>query len=152
VQRRQGLAPDELTEASQAVLTEAKRATIHHILARHGVSRQPRKEEQETGQDDKAVYLALGIEHRPTQSHTPKTNGMVKRMNGLTKEAATKVHRYETASQLLDDLHVWFVRYNFCRKHRRLGGKTPNEACLAWFSKQQELFIKEPTALLAYRS
>ena len=104
-----------------------------------------------------AVCEALGIEHRLTQPYTPKTNGLVERMNGLTKEATTKeattkVHRYETAEQMSEDLHGWFVRYNFCRKHRRIGNKTPYEACLEWFAKQPELFIKEPTALLAYRS
>jgi transposase InsO family protein len=249
--RRQGLALDDLTDSVQVVLTEAKRATIHRLLVRHGVSRLPKKEQQESGQTDKhgqfkdyppgflhvdcfylpklegkkrycfvaidratrlsflavyehktkeaatdflkrcldffpfqitkvltdngreftlhgfknrygtkvktvhpfdAVCQALGIEHRLTQPYTPKTNGMVERMNGLTKEATTKVHRYETSEQMLDDLHGWFVRYNFCRKNRRLGGKTPYEACLAWFAKQPELFIKEPTAHLAFRS
>ena len=254
--RRKGLALDDLTDAVQVVLTKAKRATIHRLLVRHGVSRLPQKEQQESGQGqgpendkhgqfkdyppgflhidcfylpklegkkrycfvaiDRATRLsllsvyehkdkeaatdflkqcldffpfsltkvltdngreftlqgfknrygtkvktvhpfdalceALGIEHRLTQPYTPKTNGLVERMNGLTKEATTKAHRYESAEQMTDDLRGWFVRYNFCRKHRRLGNKTPYEACLSWFAKQPELFIKEPTALLAYRS
>lgn len=254
--RQKGLALDDLTDAVQVVLTEARRATIHRLLARHGVSRLPQKGQQESGQGqgpendkhgqfkdyppgflhidcfylpklggvkrycfvaiDRAtrlVYLAvyerkdkeaatdflkrclaffpftvskiltdngreftlhgfknrygskvetvhpfdavceaLGIEHRLTQPYTPKTNGMVERMNGLTKEATTKVHRYETAEQMREDLRGWFVRYNFCRRHRRIGNKTPYEACLAWFAKQPELFLKEPTALLAFRS
>ena len=73
-------------------------------------------------------------------------------MNGLTKEATTKAHQYGAAQEMLDDLHGWFVRYNFYRLHRRLSGKTPYEACLAWFSQQPQLFIKEPIALLAFRS
>lgn len=93
-----------------------------------------------------------GIEHRLTQPYTPKTNGLVERMNGLTKEATTKAHRYETAEQMTEDLSAWFVRYNFCRKHRRVGNRTPYEATVAWHEKQPELFIREPTALLAYRS
>lgn len=93
-----------------------------------------------------------GIEHRTTKPYTPKTNGLVERMNGLTKEATTKAHRYQTPQQMWDDLHGWFVRYNFCRKHRRIGNKTPYEAALAWYEKDPILFIREPTALLAYRS
>ena len=92
------------------------------------------------------------IEHRTTLPYTPKTNGMVERMNGLTKAATVKEHRYETASAMKADLAGWFVRYNFCRKNRRIGGKTPYEAALAWYEKNPALFIREPTALLIYRN
>jgi transposase InsO family protein len=99
------------------------------------------------------------IEHRTTLPYTPKTNGMVERMNGLTKAATVKKNRYVTVQAMLADLHGWFVRYNFCRKNRRIGGKTPYEAVLAWhkkdptlFIKEPTAFIKEPTALLSYRN
>jgi len=92
------------------------------------------------------------IGHRTTLPYTPKTNGMVERMNGLTKENTTKRNRYETVEQMLADMHGWFVRYNFCRKNRRIGGKTPYEAALFWYKKDPSLFLKEPTALLVYRS
>ena len=94
----------------------------------------------------------LGIEHRTTLPYTPKTNGMVERMNGLTKEATTKAHRYETPDQMIADLAGWFVRYNFCRKHRRNGNKTPYEATLDWYQKDPTLFLREPTTLLSYRN
>ncbi len=93
-----------------------------------------------------------GIEHRTTKPYTPKTNGRVERMNGLTKAATTKVHHYETAPQMQEDLHGWFVRYNFCRPHRRVGNRTPYEVALAWYEKDPTLFIKEPAALLVYRN
>jgi transposase InsO family protein len=92
------------------------------------------------------------IEHRTTLPYTPKTNGMVERMNGLTKENTTKLHRYETAKEMQEDLQGWFVRYNFCRKNRRIGRKTPYEAALSWYEKDKTLFIREPTALLVYRN
>jgi transposase InsO family protein len=93
-----------------------------------------------------------GIEHRTTRPYTPKTNGMVERMNGLTKEATTNLHRYESAPQMLADLAGWLVVYNFYRKHRRIGKRTPYEAVLSWYEKAPTLFIKEPTALLVYRN
>jgi transposase InsO family protein len=94
----------------------------------------------------------LEIEHRTTRPYTPKTNGLVERMNGLTKEATTKAHRYQTVQEMKDDLQGWFVRYNFCRKHRRIGGQTPYEAAVWWYEKDPSLFTREPTALLAYRN
>lgn len=36
-------------------------------------------------------------------------------------------------------------------KNWRIGGKTPYEACLSWSAKQPQLFIMEPSALLAHR-
>ena len=100
-----------------------------------------------------------GIEHRRTKPYTPKTNGLVERTNGLVertngliKGGTTKRHTYQTAHEMRADLQCWFVRYNFYRKHRRLGGKTPYEATLAWHQKQPDLFIKEPTSLLRYRN
>jgi hypothetical protein len=89
--------------------------------------------------------------HQPLP-YTPKTSRMVERMIALSKEATVKEHRYETASALKDDLASWFVRYNFCRKSRRIGGKTPSEAALAWYEKDTALFIREPTALLIYHN
>ena len=95
---------------------------------------------------------AFQIEHRTTKPYTPKTNGMVERMNGLTKEATVKKNRYETPEQMIADLRRWWVQYNFCRKHRRVGNRTPYEAALLWYERDPSLFVREPTALLAHRS
>jgi transposase InsO family protein len=92
------------------------------------------------------------IEHRQTKPYTPQTNGLAERTNGLVKQDTVKEHTYEHAPQMKEDLHAWFVRYNFYRPHRRLGRKTPYEAVCAWYDKQPELFIKEPAHLLSYRS
>ena len=75
--------------------------------------------------DFEQVCQQQEIEHRTTLPYTPKTNGMVERMNGLTKENTTKKRRYETVAAMLSDLHGWFVRYNFCRKNRRMGARPP---------------------------
>ena len=92
------------------------------------------------------------IEHRQTRPYTPQTNGMVERTNGLIKQGTTKAHTYQSVEEMKHDLHIWFVHYNFFRKHRRIGRITPYQAVCRWHQKQPELFLKEPTALLAYRS
>jgi hypothetical protein len=61
-------------------------------------------------------------------------------LNRLTEEAMT------------DDLHRWFVLYDFRRKHRRIVKKMPYEAVLLWYEKEPSLFIRKPTTLLTYRS
>lgn len=92
------------------------------------------------------------IEHRQTRPYTPKTNGMVERTNGLIKQGTTKQHTYQSVQEMKRDLHLWFVHYNFLRKHRRIGRITPYQAVCQWHQKQPELFLKKPTELLAYRS
>jgi transposase InsO family protein len=92
------------------------------------------------------------IEHRQTRPYTPKTNGMVERTNGLIKQGTTKQHTYKNVEQMKDDLHSWFVVYNFKRKHRRIGRITPYEAVCQWHQRKPELFKAEPTDLLDYRS
>ena len=249
--RQKGLPLDDLVDLVQQPLPEATRSSVYRLLKRNGVSRLPKKEEQETGQEDKHgqfkdygpgfvhldcfylpklagkkryCFVAIDratrlsflfvyenkdkkaatdflkrclsffpfrvskiltdngreftlkgfknrwgtkvkedhdfeqlcreqdIEHRTTLPYTPKTNGMVERMNGLTKENTVKRNRYVTVQEMLADLHGWFVGYNFCRKNRRIGGKTPYEAVLAWHKKDPTLFIKEPTTLLSHRN
>lgn len=92
------------------------------------------------------------IEHRQTKPYTPKTNGMVERTNGIIKQGTTKQHTYQSVEEMKHDLQLWFVHYNFFRKHRRIGRITPYEAVCLWHQKQPELFLKEPTDLLVYRS
>jgi len=92
------------------------------------------------------------IEHRKTRPYTPKTNGMVERANGLTKENTTKKNRYTSAQEMKDDLARWRSFYNFDRRNRRIGRKTPYQMACWWYQKQPEIFLKEPFHLLAYRS
>ena len=92
------------------------------------------------------------IQHRQTRPYTPQTNAMVERANGLVKEGTPKIQRYQNAQEMKEDLHCWFVFYNFDRKHRQIGRITPYEAVCRWHQKQPELFRVEPAQLLAYRS
>jgi transposase InsO family protein len=212
--RQKGLPLDDLVDLVQQPLPKATRSSVYRLLKRNGVSRLPKKGDQETGQDDKHgqfkdygpgfvhidcfylpklegkkryCFVAIDratrlsflfvyehkdkkaatdflkqclsffpfriskiltdngreftlkgfknrwgtklkddhdfeqvcreqeIEHRTTLPYTPKTNGMVERMNGLTKENTVKRNRYVTVAEMLEDLYGWFVRYNFCR-------------------------------------
>ena len=92
------------------------------------------------------------IEHRHIKPYTPKTNGMVERANGLIKEGTTKRHRYQNLQEMEADLHRWFVFYNFHRIHRQIKRITPYQAVCNWHQTQPDLFHKDPTELLAYRS
>jgi transposase InsO family protein len=92
------------------------------------------------------------IEHRLTRPYTPKTNGLVERMNGLIKENTTKKHRYQTAEEMITDLRRWMIQFNFYRINRRIGRRTPYQAACLWYQKQPDIFKKNPESLLAYRS
>ena len=98
------------------------------------------------------LCLEKKIEHRRTKPYTPQTNGLAERMNGLTKENTTKKQTYSTPQEMIQDLWSWCVKYNFCRKHRRIGKKTPYQAVCDWHEKEPDLFLKEPSHLLSYRS
>lgn len=94
------------------------------------------------------VCAANGIDHRLTQPYTPKTNGLVERTNGLIREGTTKRHRYQAAAEMLDDLSCWQSVFNYKRRNRRLGGKTPYEAACDWYRKRPDLFTREPAHML----
>jgi transposase len=51
--RQKGLPLDDLVDLVQQPLPEATRSSVYRLLHRNGVSRLPKKGEQETGQDDK---------------------------------------------------------------------------------------------------
>lgn len=95
---------------------------------------------------------ALGIKHKTTRPYTPQTNGLVERMNGLIKSGAVRPYRYPHAEALALGLSIWQSYFNFDRKHRRLGRKTPYQTMLAWYDKQPDLFIRKPTDLISKRS
>jgi transposase InsO family protein len=94
------------------------------------------------------ICAAVGIDHRRTRPYTPKTNGLVERLNGLIQEATTKRHTYRDASEMIEDLDNWSVYYNFYRRHRQIGRRTPYEMSCEYYRINPNLFIKEPANLL----
>jgi transposase InsO family protein len=72
------------------------------------------------------------IDHRLTAPFTPKTNGMVERVNGTIKNSTIKVLTYKNETELKADLDMFLVYYNLNRRHgglrRELKVRTPFEA------------------------
>jgi transposase InsO family protein len=88
------------------------------------------------------------IDHRLTAPFTPKTNGMVERVNGTIKDATIKVLTYQNEAKLKADLDKFLVYYNLNRRHsglkRELKVRTPFEALQCWYRIKPEIFIKSP--------
>jgi transposase InsO family protein len=53
----------------------------------------------------KGIKVLTIIEHRLTQPVTPKTNGMVERVNGTIKNATVKAITYQNIDEMKQDLN-----------------------------------------------
>ena len=88
------------------------------------------------------------IEHRLTLPATPKTNGMVERVNGTIKKGTVKKNTYMDLEQMNDDLMRFIIYYNLYRRHgsvrKELKVKTPFDAVEKWFSIKPEIFKQKP--------
>lgn len=98
------------------------------------------------------VCRVYGIDYRKIKPRTPKTNGMVERTIGLIRADTTNRTTYPSAAALVEGLHNWFIYYNFYRRHRRIGRVTPYEKMCQWHASDPDLFIKELSHLLNFRS
>ena len=89
-----------------------------------------------------------GIEHRLTKPATPKTNGMVERVNGTIKNGTILIHQYANGNELSVDLAKFLMSYNLYRRHgslkKELKVKTPFEAVEKWFQLEPLLFKENP--------
>lgn len=88
------------------------------------------------------------IEHRCTLPSTPKTNGMVERVNGTIKNNTILKHQYANQRELENDLIAFLVFYNLYRRHgslrKELQVKTPLQAIEKWYQLNPELFKMKP--------
>ena len=89
------------------------------------------------------------IQHRLTQPNTPKTNGMVERVNGTIKNNTILAHHYRDKMEMHKDLTAFLIYYNLYRRHgslrKELNVKTPFEAIEKWFQLKPEIFYQKPT-------
>lgn len=88
------------------------------------------------------------IEHRLTKPGTPKTNGMVERVNNTIKSDTVKRQQYENKILMNDSLIKFLVCYNMYRRHgslrKELNVKTPFDAVVKWFEIKSEIFKENP--------
>lgn len=84
------------------------------------------------------------IDHRLTKPGTPKTNGMVERVNGTIKSGTIKQNEYADKDQMNNDLITFLIHYNLYRRHgslrKELNVKTPFDAIEKWYKIKPEIF------------
>jgi len=84
------------------------------------------------------------IDHRLTKPGTPKTNGLVERVNDTIKKGTIKQNEYENKQQMNNDLMSFLVYYNLYRRHgslrKELNVKTPFDAIEKWYKIKPEIF------------
>lgn len=89
------------------------------------------------------------IEHRLTKPSTPKTNGMVERVNGTIKNNTILKSEYKNKHEMKIDLMNFMFGYNLYRRHgslrKELKVKTPVQAIEKWYHLEPELFKVTPT-------
>ena len=92
--------------------------------------------------------LDNNIEHRLTKPCTPKTNGMVERVNGTIKNNTILKTKYSSKMDMNVDLIQFLMYYNLNRRHgslrKELNVKTPFQAIEKWFLLKPEIFKCNP--------
>lgn len=128
---------------------------ITHILTDNGLEFTNRLIKSKKGNlcskssllDIKCVFN--NIEHRLTQPNTPKTNGMVERVNGTIKNNTILAFDYKNKMEMQNDLSDFLVYYNLYRRHgslrKELNVKAPFDAIVKWFQLKPEIFFQNPT-------
>ena len=88
------------------------------------------------------------IEHRLTKPATPKTNGMVERVNGIIKNNTIKINEYNNKDEMQEELLKFLMYYILYRRHgslrKELNVKTPFDAIEKWFEIKPEIFLQKP--------
>ncbi len=88
------------------------------------------------------------IEHRLTKPSTPKTNGMVERVNGTIKNNTILKTKYQNKYEMETDMINFLCFYNIYRRHgslrKELDVKTPLQAIEKWYQIEPELFKITP--------
>lgn len=127
---------------------------ITHILTDNGLEFTNRLLKSKKGESCKKaslldeICLKENIEHRLTEPFTPKTNGMVERVNKTIKDNTIKIHQYENLEQMEADLYNFLQTYNTVKRHsslrKELKVKTPLKAVYKWYELEPEIFKEKP--------
>jgi len=88
------------------------------------------------------------IDHRLTKPATPKTNGMVERVNGTIKNGTILKEKYNDKVEMIFALNTFLIHYMLYRRHgslrKELNVKTPFNAIEKWYQLKPELFNQNP--------
>ena len=125
---------------------------ISHVLTDNGGEFTDRftskKKKVSGGHEFDQACVKNEIDHRLTAPYTPKTNGMVERVNGTIKNKTIKATTYNNVFELRTDLNKFLIFYNLNRRHsslkRELKVRTPFEAVQCWYRIKPEVFKKAP--------
>lgn len=125
---------------------------ISHVLTDNGAEftdKFTNRKNKASGNHEFDIACIKGhIDHRLTAPSTPKTNGMVERVNRTIKNATIKALTYKDETELKADLDKFLVYYNLNRRHsslkRELKVRTPFEAVQCWYRINPEIFTKSP--------
>ncbi len=89
------------------------------------------------------------ILHRLTLPNTPKTNGMVERVNGTIKNGTILKEKYSNKNEMNVALIAFLVHYTLFRRHtglrKELNVKTPMQAIEKWFDMKPQIFKQNPS-------
>ncbi len=92
-----------------------------------------------------------GVDYRKTKFKHPWTNSMTERVIREIKEHTIKLERYQS----LEEMAIGIIHYqdihNFQCRLKTLGYRTPYQATMDWFIKEQKFFLKHPNELLTIR-
>ncbi len=75
---------------------------------------------------------AENILHRLTAPYTPKTNGMVERVNGKVSENVLNKIKFKTVAAMKACIFQYIYNYNHYIKHSSIDRKTPLEKLTEW--------------------
>ena len=127
---------------------------ITHILTDNGLEFTNRLLKSKTGECcQKLSKMDLkcnenNIQHRLTAPFTPKTNGMVERVNGTIKNNTILKNKYQSQNEMENDLFKFLSFYNIHRRHgsirKELNVKTPFNAIEKWYQLKPEIFKITP--------
>ncbi|MBX9808267.1 MAG: DDE-type integrase/transposase/recombinase [Flavobacteriaceae bacterium] len=127
---------------------------ITHILTDNGLEFTNRLLKSKKGEScQKLSKMDLkcakyGIKHRNTAPFTPKTNGMVERVNGTIKNNTILKTKYKSKIEMEHDLSRFLTFYNLNRRHggirKELKVKTPFNAVETWYKLKPEIFKITP--------
>jgi transposase-like protein len=127
---------------------------ITHILTDNGLEFTNRLLKSKKGESCKKLSLLdevcvdKKIEHRLTEPFTPKTNGMVERVNRTIKDNTIKINTYQDLEQMETNLYGFLQTYNSVRRHsglrKELNVKTPLNAVHKWYELEPNLFKENP--------